>query len=267
MHIVRSGLSAHRFRLALVLGVVIASLAIPSLIVSAQAEDFKQRVFSTLIALPDEYFSQLVDLMAMMDADTDMAAAFTEAPREFLLAEGIELAPDVFQVIGLDFSILPEVEGDPWFGIAEPLEGLVYEPKGIGVFFDSVAVFIQEAFEPVDEGAMPEMRDHQTDMLTFVGDRFPGDTLDLVGAAVLELDALDADDPRRLEFLANPREYLLEQQLTLPASAYRIIAVDLLRAGVVGGVASGVVRPGLGTIPEGIGIFYDNVGVFLQRAI
>jgi hypothetical protein len=82
-----------------------------------------------------------------------------------------------------------------------------------------------------------------------------------------ELEEMDPEDPSRLEFLENPREYLIGHNLTLPASAYRIIAIDLNRSEAAMSVVADEIRAGLGTVKEGIGVFYNNVGIFLQRAI
>jgi len=55
--------------------------------------------------------------------------------------------------------------------------------------------------------------------------------------------------------------------LTLPASTYRIVAMDFDRAAAVGAVKSDRIRAGLAVIPEGIGVFGTEVGIFLQLAI
>ncbi|MFC2079054.1 hypothetical protein ACFLSZ_03645 [Candidatus Bipolaricaulota bacterium] len=254
-------------RLYLAIGMAALFLLVPILSASAQVEDVLNRVFETLIALPDEQLTRLVDLTAVLNESEDLAILFMEAPREFLLNEGIDLPPDAFQIIGVNFLLPPAVEEEPWFGIAEPLEGFLYEPKGLGIFYSNVAILIQEAFEPVEEGADGEFTDHQTDMLRFIGERFPDDTLERVRDVLRELEELDPEDPRRLDFLANPREYLLGQGLTLPAYSYRIIAIDMNRAEAAGSVVSDMIRPGLGTVKEGIGVFQTNVGIFLQRAI
>ena len=254
-------------RFCLSLGLVVLFVLVPILSANAQAVEFKTRVFETLIELPDEYFALLVELAGILNDSEDSRVLFMETPRDFLLNEGIDLPRDAFQITGVDFSLLPAVEDEPWFGIAEPLEDFVFEPKGLGVFLRNVAIFIQEAFEPVEEGTAVEETDHQTDMLRFIGDRFPGDTLDRLSIVMRELDEMDPEDSRRLEFLANPREYLIGQDLTLPAYSYRVIAIDLNRAEAAGSVVSDELRAGLGTVREGIGVFHNNVGMFLQRAI
>lgn len=268
MHnVIHSVFSSRCSRLHLALGLAALFLLVPILSADAQPVPFKDQIFGTLIELPDEHLALLVDLVGILNESEETMNLFMEAPRDFLLNEGIELRPDAFQITGIDFTLPPLVEDEPWFGIAEPLEGLVFEPKGLGVFYGNVAIFIQEAFEPVEEGAVKEATDHQTDMFRFIGDRFPGDTLDRLGNVMRELEELGVDDSRRLEFLANPREYLIGQDLTLPAYSYRIIAIDLNRAEAAGSVVSDEIRAGLGEVREGIGVFYNNVGIFLQRAI
>jgi hypothetical protein len=233
---------------------------------TAQPIEFKELVFGTLIELPDEYLALLVDLVGVLNESQDSVALFMEAPRAFLRDEGINLPPDAFQITGVDFLLPPATEDEPWFGVAEPLEGYLFEPKGLGVFYDNVAIFIQEAFEPLETGQDVLPANHQIDMFRFVADRFPGETLELLRAVMRQLEAMDPEDQRRVEFLVNPREYLISQDLTLPAYAYRIVAIDLNRAAAAGSVMSDELRAGLGTVREGIGVFYDSFGVFLQRA-
>jgi hypothetical protein len=257
------GIKSFRLHLTLVLAVLL--LVVPVLSANAQADSFKDKIFGTLIALPDEDFAALVDLTTALNESEELINLLMEAPREFLLNEGIDLQPDAFQITGVNLLLPSAVEDEPWFGIAEPLEGLVFDSKGLGVFYGNVAVFIQRAFEPVEEGTeRPSLKD---EMFLFITDDFVGDTLDLVRNVIRSLDEMDPEDPGRLEFLANPREYLIGQNLTLPARTYRIIAIDLNRAEAAGSVVSDVIRPGLGTNREGIGVFYNNVGIFLQQAI
>ena len=264
---IHSVLSKRSACLKLMIGVMALFLLMPIVPASAQAEDVLNRVFETLIALPDAQLAQLVDLTAVLNESVDSMTPFMEAPREFLLNEGIDLPPDEFQITVVNFLIPPAVEEEPWFGIAEPLEGLIFEPKGLGIFYSNVGILIQEASEPVEEGTAVEGTNHQADMLQFIGERFQGDTFTLIRDVVRELEEMDPENPSRLEFLANPREYLIGQNLTLPASAYRITAIDLNRSEAAGSVVSDAIRAGLGTVKEGIGVFYNNVGIFLQRAI
>lgn len=264
IHSVLSNKSA-RFRL--MIGMAALLLLIPIVMATAQPAPFKDEIIETLVALPDEQLAQLVNLGAILNESEDSINLFMEAPRDFLLNEGIDLPHDAFQITGVNFLLPPAVEEEPWFGVAEPLEGYVFEPKGLGVFYGNVAILIQEAFEPVEEGTATRGTNHQLDMFQFISDQFQGETLDLLRDAIRELEEMDPEDPRRLEFLANPREYLIGQELTLPARSYRITAIDLNRAEVAGSVISDEIRAGLGTVKEGIGVFYNNIGIFLQRAV
>ena len=255
------------FRLHLTLGLAVLLFLVPAMSANAQPDPVKEELLITLIALPDEQLAQLFDLAAVLNESEDSMNLLMEAPRDFLLNEGIDLPHDQFQITGVNFLLPPAVEEEPWFGIAEPLEGYVFDPKGIGIFYGNVAILIQKAFEPVAEGTAVEEIGHRFDMLQFISDQFDEDTLDLIRNVLRELEEMDPEDPRRLEFLANPREYLIGQELTLPARLYRIIAIDLTRAEAAGSVVSDVIRPGLGTVKVGIGVFYNNVGIFLQQAI
>ncbi|MFC2082825.1 hypothetical protein ACFLSG_02155 [Candidatus Bipolaricaulota bacterium] len=254
-------------RLHLVVGLVALFLLVPILSASAQVEDVQITVLQTLVAVRDQQLALLVDVMAVLNESEDSINLFMEGPRLFLFNEGIDFEPDRFQITGVNFLLPPAVEEEPWFGIAEPLEGLLFEPKGVGIFYSNVGILIQEAFAPVEEGTANEETNQKLDMLQFIDERFQGNTLDLVRDVMRELEELGPEDPQRLEFLANPREYLVGKDLTFPATFYRITAVDMNRAEAAGGVISDEIRPGLGTIKEGIGVFYENVGIFLQRAI
>jgi hypothetical protein len=258
---------------ALVLVLVIA----PGMVANGQEEPVVQRIFRTLPLLPEGTLPALVQLALALDVAPELHDALLAGPREYLanqpLAPAVVLAPDAFQVTALDFSIVPEAEEERWFGVAEPLEGLVFEPKGVGIFYRSVGIFIQEARDPLPgETAGTAGRSdggqiaHVEDMLALVN-RLSPETLDNLRAAMKDLNREAADSAERASFLHNPREYLLGRELTLPASTYRIIALDFDRAASLGAVKSDRIRAGLAVIPEGIGVFGTEVGIFLQLAI
>ncbi len=262
------------FRRLLVLGLAMMIVVGTSTFSFGQEEPFIERVLGTLITLPDEYLPALVELMGILDVDEQARQTFSAGPREFLATQEfvlpIELPADSFQVAAIDFSVQPESEDEPGFGFSEPLEGLVYEPKGLGVFYANVGIVIQEAHEPMDreEGrSEPPAVQAMEDILRFITERFAGDTLDRLRIVMKELDRMAPEDPQRLAFLRNARKYLLEHELTFPASTYRIVAIDLNRAEAVGAVHFDDVRAGLAVVPEGIGVILNNVGVFLELAI
>jgi hypothetical protein len=261
-------------RNVLVLGIAVLLAIGTSALSFGQEEPFVERVLGTLITLPDEYLPALVELMGVLEVEEETRAAFLEFPREFLAVQDfvfpIVLPSDSFQVTAIDFSIPPVAEEEAWSGVAEPLDGLVFEPKGLGVFYANVGIFIQEAHEPVDnaaEGDVPSAVRAKEDVLRFITERFSGDTLERLRAVMKELDRMAPEDAQRQAFLDNPRGYLLAHELTLPAATYRIVAIDLNRAEAAGAVRSGEIRAGLAVVPEGIGVFFDTVGTFLQLAI
>ncbi len=262
-------------RHVLVLGIAVLLAIGTSAVSFSQEEPFVERVLGTLITLPDEYLPALVELMGVLDVEEETRAAFLESAREFLAAQelvlSIDLPPDSFQVTAIDFSVPPVAEDEIWFGVAEPLDGLIFEPKGLGVFYTNVGIFIQEAHEPIDEtagaGVVPTAVQEKEDVLRFITERFSGDTLERLRVVMKELDRMPPEDEQRQAFLDNPREYLLAHELTLPASTYRIVAIDLNRAEAVGSVRFGEIRAGLAVVPEGIGVFFNTVGTFLQLAI
>ena len=268
LHVVR-----HSWLVLLVIGL----LATPGFTAAAQEEPVVQRIFQTLTLLPEADLSALVQLAIALDQAPELHALFMDAPRDYLatqtLGSSIFVAPDAFQVTAIDFSIAPEASEDAWFGVAEPLEGLVFEPKGVGIFYKNVGIFLQEARDPVAGETAGKMganvgtpTQQVQDMLALVNRLTPG-ALDSLRTAMKELNKLAVDSPERASFLHNPREYLLDHELTLPASTYRIIAVDFERALLVGAVKADHIRAGLAVIPEGIGVFGTEVGIFLQLAI
>jgi hypothetical protein len=254
------------------IGLVVAAIAVGSSVsLLAQEEPFVERVLRTLTLIPEGYLVGLVELVSLLDVDEVARRALVEAPRDYLASQTlvmpIELSRSAFQVTALDFSIEPASEEDVWFGVAEPLDDLTFEPKGVGVFYRNVGVLIQEATEPTPEGSESAAPTNGVeDMLALLA-RLSGDTLERLRIAMKDLNRMDPSDPQRLEFLANPREYLLGRELTLPASTYRIMAMDFQRSETSGGVQPDEIRAGLATMPEGIGVFGLSVGIFLQLSI
>jgi len=246
----------------------------PARLALAQEEPFVERVLRTLTLLPEDYLPALVELMGSVNVDEALQQGIFDAPRDFLASQEevlpIELPPDAFQVTVLNFMIEPGEDQEDWFGVAAPLEGLIYDPKGVGIMYPNVGIFIQEAHEaPPDGGetlaAGPPTKEIE-DMLGLTA-RLTGDVLERLRAVMKALDRMEPDDPERVRFLSNVREYLLRSGITLPAADYRIVALDFQRAAALDAVHPDEVRPGLAVLPEGIGVFFDNMGVFIQLAI
>ncbi len=257
--------------------VLVFVAASPARRVIAQEEPFVERVLRTLTLLPEDYLPALVRLMGAMNEDGAPFYLAIEAgymPREFLamqeIVEPIELSPSAFQITVFNFEIDPESEEEPWFSVAEPLEDLVYDPKGIGIMYPNVGIFIQEAHEAPPEGearftAGPPTEEIE-DMLGLTA-RLTGDVLERLRMVMKDLDRMDPEDPMRVGFLNNVREFLLRSGITLPASDYRIVALDFQRAEAFNADIPDEVRPGLAVLPEGIGVFFDRIGIFVQLAI
>ena len=258
----------------LVAALLILLVGLP-LVSYSQEEPFFQRVSGTLINLPAGNLPALIELMAVLDVDEEARTELLELPREFLASQAfvppIDLASDEFQITVLDFSMPLEDLEEPWFGAAEPLDELGFDLKGVGVFYGAVGIFIQEAVEieePLPGGVIAPMLEQQTeDLFRFMSERLGGDTLERLRDVMKELDRMDLIDPQRWAFLENPRDYLLGHELTLPASRYRILALDFDRAAAIGTVHPAEIRAGLAVVPEGIGVFTQTIGVFLQQAI
>jgi len=252
-------------------------LCAPVLTALGQEERVAERILRTVALLPENDLPSLVQLAVALNEFPDLHAALMEAPRAFLAAQAvtapIELASSAFQITAIDFSVASENPDDPWFGVAEPLDGLVFEPKGLGIFYRNVGIFVQEAHDPAVGDIPGTMRSvvgtptQQVEDVYALIARLTPDALETLRAAMKELDRLAADAPERALFLRNPREYLFSRELTLPASTYRIVAVDFERAAIVDAVKADRIRAGLAVIPEGIGVFGSEVGIFLQLAI
>ena len=239
----------------------------------AQEEPFFQRVSGAVIFLPDGHLPALMELAGVLEMDEQARSELIESPREFLanqaFVQPIELASDEFQITVLDFSVPAEELEEPWFGVTEPQDELGFDRKGVGIFYGAIGIFIQEAIEIVDPEAETIIEQQKEDMFRFISDRLAADTGDRLREVLRELDGMDLMDPRRLAYLDNARQYLLdhERELTLPASRYRIVALDFDRAAATGTVTTAEIRPGLAVIPEGIGVFNHGIGIFLQQVI
>ncbi len=260
--------------LALLVGLMLCA---PVLTALGQEERVAERILRTVALLPENDLPSLVQLAVALNQFPDLHAALMEAPRAFLAGQAvtapIALASSAFQITAIDFSVASENPDDPWFGVAEPLDGLVFEPKGLGIFYRNVGIFVQEAHDPAVGDIPGTMRSvvgtptQQVEDVYALIARLTPDALETLRAAMKELDRLAADAPERALFLRNPREYLFSRELTLPASTYRIVAVDFERAAIVDAVKADRIRAGLAVIPEGIGVFGSEVGIFLQLAI
>ncbi len=264
----------HSWLLVLLVGLAVVGSVFAAL---GQEERVAERILRTVTLLPEDDLPALVRLAVVLNLAPELHALFMGAPRDYLanqtVTASIDLAPSAFQITAIDFSMVPEAAEDAWFGVAEPLEGLVFEPKGLGIFYRNVGIFLQEAHEPVAGEVGGTMRTSDgsptqqiEDMLALIA-RLTAEALETLRTAMKDLDRLPVDSPERATFLRNPREFLLSRELTLPASTYRIVAIDFERALAVGAVKADHIRAGLAVIPEGIGVFGMEVGIFLQLAI
>jgi hypothetical protein len=264
----------HSWLLVLLVGLAVVGPVFAAL---GQEERVAERILRTVTLLPEDDLPALVRLAVVLNLAPELHALFMGAPRDYLanqtVTASIDLAPSAFQITAIDFSMVPEAAEDAWFGVAEPLEGLVFEPKGLGIFYGNVGIFLQEVHEPLDGEVGGTMRTSDgsptqqiEDMLALIA-RLTAEALETLRTAMKDLDRLPVDSPERATFLRNPREFLLSRELTLPASTYRIVAIDFERALAVGAVKADHIRAGLAVIPEGIGVFGTEVGIFLQLAI
>jgi hypothetical protein len=136
--------------------VLLVSLAVVGPVFAAlgQEERVAERILRTVTLLPEDDLPALVRLAVVLNLAPELHALLMGAPRDYLanqtVTSSIDLAPSAFQITAIDFSIVPDAAEDAWFGVAEPLEGLVFEPKGLGIFYRNVGIFLQEVHEPLE---------------------------------------------------------------------------------------------------------------------
>ena len=139
-------------RQAMVLGIAMLAVVGTAAASFGQEEPFVDRVLGALIRISDEDFTALVELMGILDTDEQARVGFLEMPREFLALQefvpAIEIGEDQLQITGLSFSVPSPDEDEPLFGVAEPLDELTYDSKGIGIFYRDIGIIIQEAIDP-----------------------------------------------------------------------------------------------------------------------
>lgn len=259
------------------LAVALIALGLTTLC-SAQEESAVERYYRLLSRISDEALLRIPAAMAELDTlGEDGRKAFQENPRAYLETKGVDLPVNYYQVVALRF----EDNLDPktaWFGVAEQQEELTFVAAGIGLFYDNVGIFIQTAIVPPSSPAGgpvpafsttgPEPMQGIESYLQLI-ERIPSEALGRLPTVMEELNAAKEDDPQRVEFIANPRDYLLKRDILLPGAYYRIVALDFQRAAKleVPPVVAAKTRGGLAVVPEGIGFFFENAGIFIQEAI
>jgi len=245
----------------------------------AQQESAVERYYRLLSRISDEAFLQLPAAMASLsDEGAAGLTAFLKNPRDYLEGKGIALPVNYYQVAGLHFDERPD-PAKAWFGVAEQQQDLTFVAAGIGFFYENVGIFIQPAVVPpagatgaakippfIPSGSEPTQAIESYLQLI---ERIPAEALIALPAAMEELNAAPEEDPRRAEFVKNPRDYLLKKDILLPSAYYRIVALDFQRAAKLPEpvFVTSKTRGGLAVVPEGIGLFFQNEGIFIQEAI
>jgi hypothetical protein len=244
----------------------------------AQQESADKRYIRLLARMPKEALLQLPAAMASLsDEGAAGLTAFLKDPRDYLEAKGIALRVNYFQVVGLHFEDQPD-PAKAWFGVAEQQEDLTFVAAGIGFFYENVGIFIQPAVVPpagASSAVVPPFLTTGTEATQAIEsylqliERIPPEALVALPAAMEELSGAPEEDPRRAEFLKNPRDYLLKKDILLPSAYYRVVALDFQRAARLPNpvVVASKTRGGLAVVPEGIGLFFQNLGIFIQEAI
>jgi len=212
-----------------------------------------------------EHLDCLKAVMKELDEDIEARAAFLGMPREYLSDKGVELSPDFYRVVALNFEVGFENEV---FQPVEPRGDLRGAAEGIGMFYDKVGLLIQLA-------VAQDVEDPPVESLLTLLSVIPDDTLNKLPEVMKSLDEQEVDSADRVAFRENPRGFLLRRDITLSSDNYRLVALDFQAAVALETASEGEKvafhsaepREGLGVMNEGIGIFYDHVGVFIQTAI
>lgn len=259
--------------------VAVLALGLRTTVAYAQQESPVERYYRLLMRISDETLLRLPAAMADLAGEgTEGRGVFFGEPRVYLKGKDIDLPVNHYQVVALDFSVRPEDPALAWFGVAEQQEGLTFVASGVGFFYSNVGIFIQAAVKPESPAAAP------TPVMTFAPsggtglaiesylqliERIPAESLTRLSGVMEELNAAGEEDPRRVEFVTNPRDYLLKQDILLPSAYYRITAIDFQRAARldVPVVFLSRTRGGLAVVPQGIGLFFNGEGLFIQEAI
>lgn len=224
-----------------------------------QEEPPIEHYLGLLSNFPD--LDRLRAIMEHLDEDAQARQSFMDDPRGYLNEAGLELGEEFYQITALDFDVGFEAGV---FGSAEPRGDLEVAPEGIGMFYEHVGLFIQEAM-----GVIPATEPPSERYLRLLS-RISADTLNRIGPVLEELDDKPAGDGDRKNFRGNPRDFLLKKGIRLPSDFYRLVALDFeLALAVEGAKAINVspTRAGLAVINEGIGMFYGHVGIFIQEAL
>ena len=253
----------------------VLTLGLRATAVYAQEQSAVERFYRLLMRISDQALVRLPPAVAdLAQGGPEASQAFFDDPRAFLKVKGIDLPVNAYQVVALDFSIRPDDPTKAWFGVAEQQEGLTFVAPGVGLFYENVGIFIQGAIASPDASTSPvmissPMGGQAIESYLQLIERIPAEALVRLPSVIEELNAAPADDPRRAEFLANPREYLLKRDILLPGAYYRVVAIDFQRAAQLDMpvIHTSRTRGGLAVVPEGIGLFVEGAGIFIQEAI
>lgn len=164
----------------------------------AQEETRLERYWRLLSRTPDRVLHALRFEMEELNANEDSLKEFLElGPREYLEKRDIYLSADSYQIWGIALNEPTDQEKPRWFFRDEPIEGVTANNEGIGMFYDTVGIFIQQVIEtpsaillappPVSEANKNYLE------LTF---RIPVEVLNGLGEVVEELSRTEVMDPR-----------------------------------------------------------------------
>jgi hypothetical protein len=246
------------------------------LTVTSQDKPFVEKVLGTLTRISEDQLAGMSQLLQELDYDPVTGApdalllaeraTFFEAPRLYLLDEwDIGLSPNAIRIYALDKTIPSPDDENRWITVNEPLEGRVADSESIAWFGNRVGVIVSRAYDPEDAEPLSASQD-QTEAYLDTVTLITVEALDRLEMIMDELDQPDMEAERKA-FVREPRAWLVEQDVILPASDFMITAVDVELGVGLGAVVIDRERAGLGRYKEGISINEESISLVLVQAI
>ncbi len=202
-------------------------------------------------------------------ADEGMKGSFFDDPRDFLEKQDIYLPRD-FRLVAVDLTEAAKHNDDEATAVVidEAGEGFTYQYAGIGLFYRDFGLMVARAVDLREKRLAGTPRqlgggDVAVRMYLQVLSSIPEVMLDRLSEIMDSVN--DSDDNERLQFMADPRGYLLDRDVYLEKSEYRIVAFDF---GV--GDEDWYYHPSeeyQDWVPEGIGFCFENVALFMQQGL
>ena len=203
-------------------------------------------------------------------AEDPTKESFLADPRAFLERQDIYLPRD-FRLVAVDLTEAANHNDEEATAVFfdEPGKGFTYQYAGIGLFYEKFGLMVALAVDLREERLAGTPRqlgggDVVVRMYLQVLSSIPEVMLNRLSEIMGSVNEDDSGQ-LRLQFMADPRGYLLDRDLFLEKSEYRIVAFDF---GV--GDEDWYYHPSEefpDWVPEGIGFCFENVALFMQQGL